>query len=226
MRLINTGSSPRYSSLAHVQLRPGGMSRELSTFSDLIEKFKKDTSSFEVVMSEKDIRLLAELCRKHIFPKLDDEALRQASGADSLRGALDNPGGQKVLEERALERRKLIQRQRDEAIRSYRENEARIRSESNEVDELGNPITKVSTSAADGIKDLQPQLHKEPGQDLKSVFENNLAVIRSASGQPITNLPPRAPKGGTPVSSNPADYPKTKLAAPQIKINHIGPSDK
>lgn len=168
-------------------------------------------------MSEKDVCLLAELCRKHIFPKLDDEALRRASGADSLRGALENPGGQKVLEERALERRKLIQRKRDEAIRNYRENEARIRSESNEVDELGNPIPKVSTSAADGIENLQPKIHKEPGRDLKSVFENNLAIMRSASGQPITNLPPRASKGGTPVSSNPADYPKTHLPSPAKK---------
>lgn len=217
MRLINKSSSPKYCQLANATIKPGGATRELDFFSKFMEDFEKKTKGFERILSDKDIHLLAELCKKHLVPNLDD-VLADAA-IDDLKKTLKDPDGLKSIEDRAKAYRAAVQKARAEAIRKHNEQEARIRAESNIIGPDGNPIPKEAMGAiADKEKNLKPEFHPEMHNDLKSIIENNLAVMTSASGQPFKTSDDKkavvAKPGGTPVSHNPKDYQKPRTVAP------------
>lgn len=213
MRLLNRSRTPKYSSLAKCHVPAGKSTRELDVFSVAVQSVFGQAKGFDIILSDSDIRILAELCAKYLAPKVRDDpgALRGLAGADALAQTLRDPDGTKVLAERAIEVRKAIQGIRDKTRAEAAEKEARIRAESNIIGPDGNPVPRVDSVVQDKYKDVKPELHKEMTTDLKSVIENNLAVMRTASGQPFTDdKAVVAPPGGTRVSSNPKDYQKPR----------------
>lgn len=214
MRLINKGSFPKYSELAKTTLRPGCSSRELDTFEKTITDFEKSVRGFEAVLSEKDADLLYGLCVKYILPAFKDIDKETDAAISKLRKTMDDPDGTRIFREVYRARHAAIQQARAKVIEAAREKEARIRSESNMIGPDGNPIPKTDVKSGSGV-DVKPIRHPEMTNDLKSIIENNLAVMTTASGQPIRSAHDVVAKpGGSPVSHNPKDYQKPREAPP------------
>lgn len=163
------------------------------------------------MLDDSDIKLLASLCERFLVPKVEAMSASGDPTLQILADSLRDPGGLKAMASAASARRAAIQKARSDFIRRANEHEARIKAESNEVDALGNPIPKVSTSAARGMGDLKPTVHSKPGIDLKSVYENNLAILRGANGDPIASGHAgikivQAVPGGSKIPTNPEYY--------------------
>ena len=218
MRLINKSSSPKYCRLANSTVKPGCSTRELDFLSKFLQDMEENTNGFEKILSDKDIHLLMGIFAKCLSPSSGDD-----SGVEELVKTLNDPDGIKAIDKRARERRAAIQKARAEALKEFNDKEARIRSESNIIGPDGNPIPKEAIVAAGKGEDIKPELHPEMHNDLKSLIENNLAVMTTASGKPIRNPDDSktegaktvmARPGGTPVSHNPKDYQKPRSVAP------------
>jgi len=215
MRLLNKAPIPKYSPLAKTTLKPGMASRELDTFSKAWSTVVDQTKGFEVILSDADIHLLATLCDRFLAPKV--ESLSKDASLEALADTLRDPDGTKRMEAAAKAKRVALQKARQEVMREYRDKEARIQAESNIIGPDGNPIPHVKEVSKNG-EEVKPVLHPEMGNDLKSIIENNLAVMTTASGKPITNKEgPHtvvAKPGGSPVSHNPADYQRGRTVPP------------
>lgn len=214
MRLINKGSTPRYSSLANITLRPGCASRDMDTFAKAIDGFVQGTRGFDVILSDRDVELLAGLCVKYLLPAFKELNPEKDASLSKLRDTLADPDGVKVIREAYKARTVAIQRARAKVMEEARRKEERIQAESNIIGPDGNPIPKVEMKAA-AAGDVKPELHPEMSTDLKSIIANNLAVMTTASGQPIRSAHDVVAKpGGSPVSHNPKDYQKPRTAPP------------
>lgn len=213
MKLINNGRTPRYCQLAGCSVRPGHATRELDSFTASWKNILEKSRGFDIVLSEDDVSLLSELCAKYLVPLISEE-FEKLAGVDGLVETLRNPDGLANIRKRARDGRAMIQKIRAEAMRREAEREARIQAESNIIGPDGNPIPKVSLEAKDAkFKDLKPVRHDDMTTDLKSVIENNLAVMTTASGQRLDKMGPRtvmATPGGTPVPTDPAAYRKPR----------------
>lgn len=209
MRLKNISGNVRYSPLFGTTVNPGGTTRDLPVLVEAIDKVMSATRGFAVELSPADVACVSRLYERLVAPLLHGARI-----PDAPEGAARDPDGSKRNEERLVARRKARQEADARKLGAYREKEARIQAESNYLDESGNPVNDRLTASA-AAQDVEPVRHEEMSTDLKSVLENNLAVMRSASGQPIVD--PRAvvvPKGGTPVSSDPKDYQNRKHTLP------------
>ena len=213
MKLINNGRTPRYCQLAGCSVRPGHATRELDSFTASWKSILEKSKGFDIVLSEDDVSLLSELCAKYLVPLISEE-FEKLAGVEGLVETLRNPDGLADIRKRARDGRAMIQKIRAEAMRREAEREARVQAESNIIGPDGNPIPKVSLEAKDAkLKDLKPVRHDEMTTDLKSVIENNLAVMTTASGQRLDKMGPRtvvATPGGTPVPTDPAAYRKPR----------------
>jgi hypothetical protein len=202
--------------LAATTLKPGMASRELDTFLKAWEGVLNQSKGFDIILSDSDIRLLATLCERFLVPKV--EALGADPSLEALAETLKDPDGTKKMEAAARAKRAAIQRAREKIMQEAREKEARIQAESNIIGPDGNPSPHAKEVSHDGQK-VDPKLHPEMTSDLKSIIENNLAVMTSASGKPITNKEGpntvTAKPGGTPVSHNPKDYQNSRVAPGQ-----------
>lgn len=212
MRLLNKSSVPKYSQLARTSIGPGRFSRELDFFEKSVESIFNASRGFDIVLSDRDIGILVGLCRRFLEPRADEEIAKEAA-LEPLMKSLKDPDGLKNMEEWARGRRLAVQQARARIMKEAREKEERIRAESNMIGPDGNPIPKAEVAAMNEgkMKDVKPELHPEMSTDLKSIIENNLAVMTTASGNPIRS--PHdvvAPPGGTPVSHNPKDYQKPR----------------
>ena len=77
--------------------------------------------------------------------------------------------------------RNLRQEEIARILREDREREERVRSESNFIGEDGNPVVRVDLAQAKMMSNLKPEFHEEMTSDLKSVLENNLAVMTAGA---------------------------------------------
>lgn len=210
MRLINKSGANRYCSLAGTTVKPGMATRELNAFEDAWNALEKACRGFDIILSPKDIHVLVGLCSKFLAPAVDGLPPEDSAALGELKAHLADPDGTACIEKAAIERTRAIQKLRAEVLKANLEREAAIRAESNMIGPDGNPIPKEAAKI-DGMKDVKPELHPEMHNDLKSVIENNLAVMRTASGQPISDMGRNAvvaKPGGTPVSHDPAYYQK------------------
>jgi len=219
MRLLNRGNSPRYSELAGSTVGPGRSTRELDSFEKAVNSVFSRARGFEVVLSEGDIRLLAGLCAKYLAgsKSLESKELDDIAGIEALRASLRDPDGTKVLAERAMAVRGAVQKARREVMRERVEKEARVMAESNFLDETGNPIPHAGLIASDKrLQGLEPKKHDGMPNDMRSILENNLAIMTSASGQPLDNGSRTvvATPGGTPVPHDPKAYQKPRTVPP------------
>lgn len=219
--MINNGRTPRYCQLAGCKVQPGHTTRELDAFTASWKSVVDKSKGFDIILSESDVRLLAELCSKYLVPIVsnDPSVLKGMAGLAGLIDTMRDPDGTKVLGDRAREARAAMQALRSEAMRRERDREARIQAESNIIGPDGNPIAKVDLVSKDEhLKDVKPVRHEEMTTDLKSIIENNLAVMTTASGQKIENQNgPRtviAKPGGTPVPKDPAAYRRPRTVPP------------
>jgi len=204
MYLINDSGSQKYSKLANKTILPGGRSRDLDVFVSAYDGIRKDTKGFKVRLSDNDLRVLRSIVRDWVEGELLDEP-GTACRADS-RGGFDK------LVDRIVSRRIERQSAISKAIRAEREKEARIQAESNFIDESGNPVNdKVVTQAV--REDVKPVVHEDMKDDLRSVLENNLAIMTTASGKPISNKP-GVVAGSTVVPTDPKWYQSHKDDVP------------
>ena len=205
MRLLNHSSSPKYSKAANTTVKPGKATRELDLFQTAIEDFLKATKGFTVLLSDKDISLLADLCAKYLLPNIDTVDIPDLVAAEQLKETLRDPDGIKKIEDRAHELKQKIQEYRSKIIKENEARENHIKSESNFIGPDGNPVATVQSLSNSKEEEIKPVLHNDMPSDLKSILENNLAVMTDASGRPFKNNIVATP-GGTPVSTNPKDY--------------------
>ena len=219
MKLLNRGPSPKYCQLAKCRVMPGHATRELDSFIVAYKSILEESKGFEIILSDGDVRLLAELCAKYLAPLANggEDDLGRLSGIEGLVSTAMDPSGTRRLDDRAAETRRNLQRIRSEALRSAMEREARVRSESNIIGPDGNPVAREETMARDSDVEVdKAEVHAEMSTDLKSVIENNLAVMRTASGKPIRNDPKSvvAKPGGTPVPTDPKYYQSMNRTVP------------
>ena len=214
MRLINKGRSTKYSGLAKTTIKPGCSSRELDTFEKTISGFESSVRGFDVVLSEKDADILYSMCVKYLLPSFKNIDCSKDEALAELRSTMEDPNGTKVFRDVYRARRAAIQAARAKVINEVREKEARVRSESNIIGVDGNPIaSKMSEDKS--VSNVKPELHPEMSTDLRSIIANNLAVMTTASGKPISSQRDVVAKpGGSPVSHNPKDYQKPRSVAP------------
>lgn len=186
MRLLNRLTSPRYCSLAGVRLPPGGTSRELDCFLKPYREILDKSKGFEVILSGEDLDLLAELCSRFLAPAVKEGMdLGKFAGLEGLEKYLSDPDGTLAIAEQAKAVRDGVRRIREEARRAKMEKEARIALESNIIGPDGNPIPRADMAARESSEPLKAERHPEMSTDLRSIMENNLAVMTTASGQPI-----------------------------------------
>lgn len=212
MRLCNKEGVPKYSPMVNAVIKPGCFSRELPDFKEALEDIEKGSRGFDLALSHEDVEILARFCAKYLLPLFSEKFdVKSDAAVAQLKKTLEDPDGTKVIGRRQMERVKAIHDIRTKARHEFQEKEARIRSESNMIGLDGNPIPKaVATEAGQKV---DPKLHPEMHNDLKSIIENNLAVMTTASGKPIMSPHDHvAPPGGTPVSHNPKDYQKPRSA--------------
>ena len=197
MYLINTGRSPKYSSLANKVLNPGSRSRDLSLFSDAFNDILKKVSGFKARLSDSDIHVLSRL--------IDEWVSDELSGGGEVSAMSYDPGaGMRRVVNDLIARRKASKDAMSAALERQSERESRAMSESNFIDESGNPIEDKTVSQA-SQRSIEPELHPEMADDLSKVLANNLAVMTTASGQPIKN-PGGVVAGSTVVPHDPEYY--------------------
>lgn len=205
MKLLNPFSAPKYSKLVNSTIKPGKTSRDISLFKDSIQNIIKSTQGFRIIMSEDDLHLLAELCEKYLLPNINTVDISDLSAGAQLKATLEDPDGLNRIKNEAIKLNREIRRYRSSLYEAHLEREKKIKSEENYIGPDGNPIAPVNTMSKMSEDNIKPVLHTDMHSDLKSVLENNLAVMSDAHGNPYKNTV-IAPPGGTPVSTNPKDY--------------------
>lgn len=208
MRFRNESPSIKYCKIANRTLNPGGSTRELDCFTTPYRKLLNESKGFTMIPSTEDLELMLDFLERFVAPAISAGTL---STPEFLEAAED-PDGRKLLRSMIVSRRELKAAVGSKVLHEEMDHEAKIRAESNPVDELGRPIS--DKAMANGMlkgEEIKPVKHDAPGNDLKSVMEHNLAIMTTASGQPIRNPGGYVAKpGGSPVSHNPKDYQKPR----------------
>lgn len=208
MRLKNNSNDIRYSSLAKTSINPGRLSRELPDLLNAIQSVISKTKGFEILLSDSDIDCIIELFNKYIAPIIDGGPQEE----DKNNEYYDDPTGIKHIKDRIIAYRKARQHKIDQELDIIREREKKIQDESNFIDEKGLPVGKTMVDQTLD-KDIKPVEHKEMSTDLKSILENNLAIIQSEPDLLITKNTVIASPNGRKVSTNPKDYQKSNQTA-------------
>lgn len=204
MKLQNRTSLPKHSTFVNKTLNPGEVSRDIPCLTEYFNKLKTKTTGFAWVLSNAEKDLILSLVENYVITDPSEEKKYY----DELH--TDDPTGIRAI--MASEREAKIKKQKelDEALAKRREEEARINSESNFLDESGNPIADKSTVSLALKEKVSPVLHKEFSTDVKSIMENNLAVLAKSPLDDEDAMDQYATTGSTDVSHDPYSYEKSK----------------
>lgn len=206
MILINNGPGPRYCSAANKTLPPGGSSRDLDLFEKAFKSVLKASNGFSVFLSARDREILSDICKRWAGQV-------SAMSADRpKRPQYDQRKAASSSVDRVIAARIARKAETDRMIREAAEREARAISESNFLDESGNPVEDKTMNQA-VRQNITPERDPDMGDDLSKVLANNLAVMTTASGQPITNQN-GVVVGTTVVSHDPAHYQNRRTGLP------------
>ena len=161
---------PRYSTRLKTTIRPYSTYHvDFKDITDFFNKLKKDTAGLEWVLSDRDKACLTSIVEQHVI-KAPKEAV---APPDYDPTGLHDDERMKAASKRQEEIARIL--------REDREREERVRAESNFIGEDGNPVVRVELAQAKMMSNLRPELHAEMTSDLKSVLENNLAVMSAGS---------------------------------------------
>ena len=93
MRLINKGSYPLYSSLANATIKPGRSSRDLDSFEKAFSVIKEASKGFDIMLSDKDIHIMAEMFARFVAPALSGKDVESDAAVAQLKAGIADPGG-------------------------------------------------------------------------------------------------------------------------------------
>lgn len=168
MRLYNSSSGVRFSSLANKSINPGSSTRELDTITDFFSKLEKSMKGFVVRLSENDVKALRAFV---------DRAGAAVDFGSAIEASKD-PLGQARIDDAINQRAIAIQEIKSKVMHEERDREARINAESNYLDKSGNPIPKATMMEADaGRRSIEPKIDDGMSEDIDSVMANNMAVM-------------------------------------------------
>ena len=201
MYLTNNGTAPRYCSAANKTLTPGASSRDLDVFEKALRSVERAASGFSVTLSRRDEELLSRILGRSF-----------GGGRPAPAPAYDQRRAASSSVDRVVAARIAKKAETDRLITEAAAREARAAKESNFLDESGNPIEDRTVGMA-ARESVAPELHPEMAEDLSKVLANNLAVMTTASGKPITS-PPGIVAGSTVVSHDPAHYQNRRTGLP------------
>lgn len=168
MRLYNSSTGMRFSSLANKSIGPGSCTRELPVLTDFLSKLNKSSKGFVVRLSDDDVKALRAFVER-AGARIDFGTAIEASRDPLGQGAIDD-----AINQRAI----AIQAIKSKVIHDEREREARVNEESNYLDESGNPVARATAIEAEGgRKSIEPKIDEGMSDDIDSVMANNMAIM-------------------------------------------------